>query len=151
MILLVSVSTVLSAQSTKVKGLIKARNGPNLILQVPESPDLNVLLNDTTQVGQIQGVFQARKKEMSMAYLIPGLAVEVEGIYTGQNELTAKSVKFKGNDLKQAQAIQAGMHETRTQTDQNTSELQKQGEQVQKQGAELDAQQQKLASEGRLD
>ena len=88
-----------------------------------------------------------------MAALIPGLAVRVEGTYDDQHRLVAKSVKFKGNDLKQAQAIQAGMHETRMQTDQNTGELQKQGEELQKQGEQqqkqgeqLNAQQQTLAA-----
>ena len=104
-----------AAQSVKVEGLIKARNGETMILQASDSPNLTVLLTDSTQVGQVQGVFKARRKEMSMAALIPGLAVKVEGTYNNQNQLVATSVSFKGNDLEQAQSIQAGLQETHVQ------------------------------------
>ena len=114
------------AQSVKVQGLIKTRNGDTMILRTADSLDVNVLLTDSTQVGQVQGVFQARRKEMSMAALIPGLAVKVEGTYNDQKQLVATSVAFKGNDLEDAQKIQAGLHETQTQAQQNKSELEKQ-------------------------
>ena len=113
------------AQSVKVEGLIKARNGDTMILQTSQAPNLPVLLTDNTQVGQVQGVFKARRKDMSMAALIPGLAVKVEGTYNDQNQLVAASVSFKGNDLEQAQKIEAGMHETRVQAEQNKAELEK--------------------------
>jgi len=41
---------------------------------------------------------------------IPGLEIQVEGTYDGQNQLVAKLVKFQGNDLERAQSIQAGRH-----------------------------------------
>jgi hypothetical protein len=125
-IALVSFSTTVAAQSIKAEGLIKSRQGDTMILQTPNAPSLTVLLTDSTQVGQVQGVFQARRKEMSMAALIPGLAVKVEGTYNDQNQLVANSVSFKGDDLQQAQAIQAGMHENKVQTQQNEAELEKQ-------------------------
>src|SRR5580693_4197396 len=89
-------TTVIAAQSVKVQGFIKGRSGDTMILQIADSPDVTVLLTDNTQVGQVQGVFQARRKEMSMAALIPGLAVKVEGTYNDQKQLVAKSVTFKG-------------------------------------------------------
>src|ERR1700744_5726720 len=100
-------SPIVAAQTGKVEGLVKARNGDTMIVQTSSSPDVTVLLTDSTQVGQVQGVFKARRKQMSMAALIPGLAVQVEGMYNAQNELAANSVSFKGNDLEQAQSIQA--------------------------------------------
>src|SRR5204862_758576 len=112
-----------AAQSVKVEGLIKARNGETMILQASDSPNLTVLLTDSTQVGQVQGVFKARRKEMSMAALIPGLAVKVEGTYNNQNQLVATSVSFKGNDLEQAQSIQAGLHETHVQARENKEQI----------------------------
>jgi hypothetical protein len=60
---------------------------------------------------------------MAMAALIPGLEVQVEGTYDSQKRLTAKSVTFKGNDLERAQAIQAGMHETQVQSQQNKAAI----------------------------
>ena len=70
-----------------------------MTIQTPDSSTVVVLLTDSTQVAQVQGMFKARRKEMSMAALIPGLQVQVEGSYNQQNQLVASSVKFKGNDL----------------------------------------------------
>jgi outer membrane protein OmpA-like peptidoglycan-associated protein len=119
-------STTVAAQAVKVEGLIKGRDGDTVILQTSDSPKLVVLLTDSTNVGQVQGMFKARRKEMSMAALIPGLPVKVEGAYNNQNQLVASSVSFKGNDLEQAQAIEAGMHETKVQAQKNKEELEKQ-------------------------
>jgi outer membrane protein OmpA-like peptidoglycan-associated protein len=112
-----------------------------------------VILTDNTQVGQVQGVFKARRKQMSMAALIPGLAVQVEGSYNAENQLVATKVSFKGDDLEQAQAIQAGMHETKMQTEKNQEELaqqnaalKQQNEALQQQQAQLTEQQAKIAA-----
>ena len=139
-------STMALAQSVKVEGLIKARNGETMILQTSDAPNLPVLLTDSTQVGQVQGMFKARRKEMSMAALIPGLAVKVEGTYNDQNQLVAKSVSFKGNDLEQAQKIDAGLHETRAQAEQNKAELEKHKADLQKQNVALQQQQQQITA-----
>lgn len=139
-------TVVAAAQSAKVQGLIKARNGDTMILQTSESPNLTVLLTDNTQVGQVQGVFKARRKDMSMAALIPGLAVKVEGTYNDQNQLVAASVSFKGNDLEQAQKIEAGMHETRVQAQQNKAELEKHTAELEKQNIALQQHQEQIAS-----
>jgi len=126
LIVLVLLGTTVAAESVKVEGLIKGRNGDTIILKTSDSREVIVLLNDSTEVSQIQGILQARRKEMAMAALIPGLAVQVEGTYNAQNQLVANLVKFKGNDLERAEAIQAGMHETRVQAQQNKQELEKQ-------------------------
>jgi OmpA-OmpF porin, OOP family len=131
-------NTTVRAQ-TKVEGMIQARNGDTMIMQTSDSPKLVVLLTDSTDVGQVQGVLKARKKEMSMAALIPGLAVKVEGTYNDQNQLVAKSVSFKGNDLERAQAIDAGMHETKAQVQQSKEELEKQQAQLTEQQAKIAA------------
>src|SRR5271165_4874406 len=83
---LLMLGPTVAAQSVKVEGLIKSRNGDAMLLQTPNAPNLTVLLTDSTQVGQVQGLFQARRKEMSMAALIPGLAVKVEGSYNDQHQ-----------------------------------------------------------------
>jgi len=153
LMILTSLSTITSAQTVKSQGLIKARSGATLVVQTSDSQNLTVLLTDNTQVGQIQGVLKARQKQMSMAALIPGLAIQVEGAYNDQSQLVAKSVKFKGNDLQRAKSIQAGLHETQERARQNTEELEKQklalhaqNEALKQQQQELTAQQQKIAS-----
>jgi OmpA-OmpF porin, OOP family len=139
-------STTVAAQSVKVQGLIKARNGDTMTLTTSASPEIVVLLTDSTDVGQVQGMLKARKKEMSMAALIPGLAVKVEGTYNDQNELVAKSVRFKGNDLQRAEAIEAGMHETKLQAQQNQEELEKHKAALEQHQAQLTEQQAKIAA-----
>jgi len=139
-------TTMAVAQSVKVEGLIKARNGDTMVVQTSGSPILIVLLTDSTQVGQVLGVFQARRKEMSMAALIPGLEVKVEGTYNDQKELVATSVSFKGNDLERAESIQAGLHETQVQAQENKAELEKQNAALKMQNEALQQQQQQIAA-----
>jgi hypothetical protein len=38
---------------------------------------------------------------MSMAALIPGLQVQVEGTYNEQKQLAAELIEFRGNDVEQ--------------------------------------------------
>ena len=142
----VLLGTIALAQSTKVEGLIKARNGETMTLQAADGASVVVLLTDSTQVGQVQGVFKARRKEMSMAALIPGLAVKVEGTYNDQSQLVATSVSFKGNDLQDAKKINAGMHETQAQAQQNKAELEKHNAELQKQNTALQQQQQQITA-----
>jgi OmpA-OmpF porin, OOP family len=146
LIWLALLSTTVAAQSIKVEGLIKARNGETMIVQTSESPKLIVLLTDSTEVGQVQGVLKARRKQMSMAALIPGLAVKVEGTYNNENQLVAKSVSFKGNDLEQAKSIQAGLHETQEQAQQNKAELEKHNAELKAQNEALQQQQQQITA-----
>jgi OmpA-OmpF porin, OOP family len=144
-------STTLAAQNVagqnaKVEGLINARNGDQMILKTSDSPNLVVLLTDSTDVAQVQGLLKARKKEMSMAALIPGLPVRVEGTYNDQNQLVARTVRFKGNDLQRAEAINAGMHETKVAVQQNEEELAKQQAALKQQQAQLTEQEAKVAA-----
>ena len=139
-------SATVAAQSVKLDGLIKARNGDTMVLQTSNAPNLVVLLTDDTKVGQVQGVLKARRKQMSMAALIPGLAVKVEGTYDDQSRLVATAVSFKGNDLKQAQSIQAGLHETQVQAQQNKAELEKQNAALKAQNEALQQHRQQIAA-----
>jgi len=113
-------STVASAQSTKLEDrVIKGRNGSEIFLQTADSPKVVVLLTDSTDVVQVVGALKARNKKMSMAALIPGLPIQMEGTYNAQNQMVASKIRFKGNDQEQAQAIQAGLSETQQQSQQN--------------------------------
>jgi OmpA-OmpF porin, OOP family len=136
-VLLVGLSGTMGDAQNKLQGIIQGRSGPEIYLKTADNPKVIVLLTDNTDVAQVQGLLKARKKEMSMAALIPGLPIQVEGTYTGDNQLTATKIRFKGDDLKQAQAIQGGLAETSAQTQQNKEELQRQNAELAKQNAEL--------------
>src|SRR5580698_729902 len=135
-----------AAESTKVQGIIKSRSGPDIILNTSQDPNMVVMLTDSTDVGQVEGLLKARSKQMSMAALIPGLAVSVEGDTNSQNVLVATKVRFKGNDLKQAKAIQAGMHDTNVQVQQNQDELAKQNAELKAQNEALEKHQEAIAA-----
>jgi OOP family OmpA-OmpF porin len=138
---LVLASTLAVASDiVEIKGLIQGRSGATMIVRTPDSETLTVVLTDATEVGQVQGMLKARRKEMSMGALIPGLAVQIEAMPGEHRQLVAKSVKFNGDDLKRAQAIKAGLHETSEQTQQNAAEIQKNQEELQRQRAALQAQ-----------
>jgi outer membrane protein OmpA-like peptidoglycan-associated protein len=128
-----------SAERVDAEGVIKARDGDTMVLQTSDSPDLKVLLTSDTEVGQVKGLLKARRKEMSAAALIPGLSVKVEGTHNEQGELVAKSVSFKGNDLEQAEAIQAGLHETKVQTEQNKQAIEEHSAAEQQQQQQISA------------
>jgi outer membrane protein OmpA-like peptidoglycan-associated protein len=126
------------------EGVIKARNGDIIILQTSDSAGFKVLLTDDTEVGQVQGVLQVRRKDMSMAALIPGLAVKVHGTRNDQGELVARSVSFKGNDLERAETIQAGLHETQVQTEENKQAIEQHNAAMQQQHQQISANQQAI-------
>ena len=135
------------AQSTQVKGVIDGRTGATMSVKVPDSPDTTVLLSDTTDVQEVEGVFHGRKKEMPMTALIPGLPVDVSGTLNTQNQLAADTVRFKGSDLRAAMDAQAGLQPTMQKVAANTAQIQKTEQQVAEQKAALAAQQAQLTAE----
>jgi outer membrane protein OmpA-like peptidoglycan-associated protein len=139
-------SSAARAQTVKVEGLINGRSGDTMTLQTSDSPKLVVELTDNTQVAQVQGVFKARRKEMSMAALTPGLKVKVEGTYGTQNQLVATKVTFKGNDLEEAQAIQAGTQPAKSQIQQTQQELEQQRAALEQQQQAMQQQQQEMTA-----
>jgi OmpA-OmpF porin, OOP family len=140
------ITTSAAAEVVKVEGLIKSRSGEQIVLQTADNPNLVVLLTDYTECGQVQGVLKARRKEMSMAALVPGLKIKVEGTKDSEGKLTAEKVSFKGDDLQQAQAIQAGMHETKMQGEQNAAELEKHNAELKAQNAALQQHQEQISA-----
>jgi outer membrane protein OmpA-like peptidoglycan-associated protein len=138
-------STIVSAQ-TKMQGTINGRSGSQIFLKTADSPKVVVLLTDSTNVGQLQGVLKARSKSMSMAALIPGLPIQVEGNMNAEGQLVATKIRFKGDDLQQAEAIQAGLAETSAQAAQNSAELEKHNAELAAQNAALTEQEKKIAA-----
>jgi OOP family OmpA-OmpF porin len=112
-----SLCGVASAQSDKVKGVINGRNGATMTVQTQDSGNVTVVLTDSTQVEEPEGAF--RKKHLSMAALVPGLSIEVQGSYNDKNQMVADKVTFHGSDLKTAQDIQAGLAPTEQQVQQS--------------------------------
>jgi OmpA-OmpF porin, OOP family len=132
---------------TQIQGVIDGRSGATMSLQVAGSPDTTVLLTDATDVGEVEGLFHGRTKQMPMTALIPGLPVQVKGTLNDQNQLVADSVKFKGSDLQAAMDAQAGLQPTEQKVAANTTQIQQTEAQVAAQQAALQAQQAQLTAE----
>lgn len=139
--LAILLSTVAFAQAVKIQGNIISRAGNTMTVKTTDGTNVVVVLNDNTDVQQLEGVFKARKKDMSMAALIPGLTCQVQGTYNAQNQLVANWVRFTGQDLEQAQSAQAAVHETSVQAAKNQAELQQQADALAAQNAALKDQQ----------
>jgi OmpA-OmpF porin, OOP family len=86
-----------------LQGVINGRSGATMTLQTQDSGNVVVILTPSTEVDEVEGLLHARKKEMSVTALVPGLPVQVQGSYNAQNQLVADTVKFKGSDLKAAE------------------------------------------------
>jgi outer membrane protein OmpA-like peptidoglycan-associated protein len=145
-LLLVGLSGTMMFAQTKIEGVIRARSGATVILHTADSAKVVVLLTDSTDVGQVQGVLKARNKKMSMAALIPGLPIKVEGTYDAENQLIAKTIRFKGNDFEQAQNAQIGLAETKETAQQNKEDLDKANAALKAQQEALTEQEKKIAA-----
>ena len=137
-------ATAAYGQSLKIRGDIISRAGNTMTMKTTDGNNVTVLLNDSTDVQQLEGAFKARKKEMSMAALIPGLTCQVQGTYNGQNQLVAEWVRFTGEDLEQARSAEAAVHETKVAAARNQAELQQQADALAAQNAALKAQQEAI-------
>ena len=95
-------------QKLKLQGIVAGRSGEDLTLRT-DSGDKKVTLIDGTKVGSVKAPLKLRRGHEGAAALVPGLRVEVEGHDNGQGQVIADDIKFTGDDLKTAYAIQAGL------------------------------------------
>jgi outer membrane protein OmpA-like peptidoglycan-associated protein len=138
---------VAAAQDTQVQGVINGRSGATMTVQTQDAGNVVVVLTDATQVEDVQGVFHARKKEMGVTALVPGLQVQIQGNYNAQNQLVANTVKFNGKNLQTATDIQAGVAPVEQQEQQQQQQLAQQQAKLQQQQAALTAEQQQQAAD----
>jgi outer membrane protein OmpA-like peptidoglycan-associated protein len=137
---------VAGAQSAQIQGVINRRSGATMTVQTQDSGNVVVLLNDYTSVEDVAGIFHARKKQMGLTVLEPGLQVQVQGNYNAQNQLVANTIKFNGKDLQTASDIQAGVTPVEQQEQLQKEQAAKQEAQIQKEQAAMKQQQQEMAA-----
>jgi outer membrane protein OmpA-like peptidoglycan-associated protein len=137
---------VAGAQSAQIQGVINGRSGATMTVQTQDSGNVVVLLNDYTSVEDVAGIFHARKKQMGLTVLEPGLQVQVQGNYNAQNQLVANTIKFNGKDLQTASDIQAGVTPVEQQEQLQKEQAAKQEGQIQKEQAAMKQQQQEIAA-----
>ena len=124
--------SIAAAQSAQVQGVINGRNGPTMTVQTQDAGNVVVLLTPNTDVRESSGLFHARKQQMAVTALVPGLQVQVKGSYNAQNQMVADTVTFNGNALKTATDIQAGVTPVEQQEQAQKQQMAKQEAQIQK-------------------
>jgi hypothetical protein len=82
-------------EDVNLKGIITGRTGDSMTLNTPDSGPVTVVLNDDTKVRVPKGLFKVRHENMSMAELIPGLAVQVKGSKDETGQMVAKEILEK--------------------------------------------------------
>ena len=145
-VLVALLRTAALAETTKVEGVIVGRSGSEIIVEYLQGAELAFLLDDSTKVSQTGGLFKARRTDKSMAALIPGLKVKVEGEYNQDRKLVATSVKFSGGDLEKAQLAEAANRQHRKETEQHKAELEKQAAALKAQNEQLQLHEEQLAA-----
>ena len=71
--LLATCCTLLAAESVKIEGVIVGRSGDEIIVKFGSGAELAFQLTDNTEVSQVGGLFNARRKQLAMLTLIPAL------------------------------------------------------------------------------
>ena len=145
--MIVLLRTPTLAEITKVEGVIVGRSGSEIIVEYMQGAELAFLLDDSTKVSQTGGLFKARRTDKSMAALIPGLKVKLEGEYNQDRKLVATSVKFSGGDLEKAQLAEAATRQHRQETQQHKAELEKQAAALKAQNEQLQLHEEQLAAQ----
>ena len=107
---LVLLCGVANAQSAQIQGVINGRSGATMTVQTQDMGNVVVMLNGYTQVEDVSGLFHARKKQMGLTVLEPGLQVQVQGNYNAQNQLVANTVKFNGKNLQSRHRYSSRRH-----------------------------------------
>jgi len=136
---------IAAAQGDQAQGVIDGRSGATMTLKTG-SGNVVVVLTGDTQVEDVEGALQMRKKQMGLTALIPGLPVQVKGSYNAKNQLVADSVRFKGSDLKRAQDIQAGVTPAEQQIAAEQQQTAVQQAAIKEQEQQLTAEEQKTAA-----
>src|SRR6185369_17279164 len=80
-----------NGDKVKIKGLITGRTGETLILRTGNAGEIVVVLTDDTKVQKPKGL-GLRHTQMSMAALIPGLKVEIDGVGDARTQVVAQTI-----------------------------------------------------------
>jgi outer membrane protein OmpA-like peptidoglycan-associated protein len=146
-VIILTLSAVMSAQTVKMEGFIIASNDDQITVRFGSGAEMTFVLTDSTEVSDIGKLSGPGKKERAMTVLIPGLKVKAEGNYNEARQVVATSIKFKHDDLEQAQAAQAAMHPAAVENQQQQQQLEEQNAALKAQNEALQQQQSQLAEQ----
>jgi OOP family OmpA-OmpF porin len=120
---------VATGEKIKTEGLIVSRQHDSVTVRTKDTGDFVLILTDYTKVVMPQGWLG--KKRMSSSNLVPGLWIKVQGVGNGPSHVLALQVSFSGNDLRTANAIQAGLTPLDTKVEANGQQIRANQQQIQ--------------------
>jgi OmpA-OmpF porin, OOP family len=110
------------ADQTEVTGMIMSRTGETLLV-TGAGRKTTVVLTGDTKTKDDRGLFGLAKEHMADTVLIPGLKVRVDGVTDSGGRVVAKTITVDGDDLETTEMIQAGLHPTAQQVEENMRTL----------------------------
>jgi outer membrane protein OmpA-like peptidoglycan-associated protein len=122
-------SGVATGEKIKTEGLIVSRQHGSITIRRSNRPDIVAILTDYTKIYIPSGLL--RKKEMPQSSLVPGLWVKLQGAGSAPGNVFASVISFSGNDLRTANAIQAGLVPLEGRVQANTAGIQANEERIQ--------------------
>lgn len=135
-------SGVTTGEKIKTEGLIVSRQHGSITIRTSDQSDIVAVLTDYTKIYIPRGLLG--KKEMSQSSLVPGLWVKLQGVGSAPGNVLASVITFSGNDLRTANAIQAGLVPLEGRVQANTAGIQANQEQIQQNRQEISANRQNV-------
>ncbi len=84
-------------KKASLKGTIQSRNGDLVTVKDKKSGDVSVIvLSDTTKIERTRD-FRLRRADMDITAMVPGLAIDAEGVGNGKGQLDARKITFDPN------------------------------------------------------
>jgi outer membrane protein OmpA-like peptidoglycan-associated protein len=142
--IVLALTAAISAQNVKIEGLIIGNDNDQITVRFGSGAELTFVLTDSTEVSDIGRLSDQVKKDRATAVLIPGLKIKAEGNYNEARQVVATSIKFKQDDLEQAQTAQAAMHPVKVENAQQQEQLEEQNAMLKAQNEALQQQQAQL-------
>ncbi|HVN21391.1 MAG TPA: OmpA family protein [Dongiaceae bacterium] len=112
-----------AGDNAEVKGMITTRTGETLVVKTADGNNTTVVLTDSTRTKDNKGLFGLERVQMADTVLMPGLKVDIDGTTDDQGRVVAKTITVDGDDLEASQMIEAGLHPTAEQVEENVQKL----------------------------
>ncbi len=118
-----SFAKVAPGQETTVEGLIVRRNPDSFTLESTSGMFYTVTLNNSTEVKERKSNPFRGSRKYPVTDLLRGLTVEVKGRGDASGALQAQTIKFRNDDLRVAESLQAGINPVEQQLKQAETRL----------------------------
>jgi hypothetical protein len=115
-------------------------------VHVPPGPGLALGTAHHRSGSKKQVCTDENEEQMSDVVLLPGLKVDVDGVFDDHGRIVAKTITVDGDDLETAEMIQSGLHPTAEQVAANMQAIAANKQNIETHGQNIAANQQNIAA-----